>query len=101
MAVSVVNPNTGGSAIQPSPGVEVKTPASGSNGSVSTGVTVSTSPGPAGRNAYELAVAQGFVGTLEQWLESLEGAEGPPGPPGEAEIPDLPNLTLIFENGLI
>jgi len=28
-------------------------------------------PGPPGKNAYELAVQQGFPGTLDQWLESL------------------------------
>ncbi len=28
--------------------------------------------GPAGKSAYELAVENGFVGTEEQWLESLK-----------------------------
>ena len=29
--------------------------------------------GPQGPSAYEVAVANGFVGTVEQWLESLKG----------------------------
>jgi hypothetical protein len=35
--------------------------------------------GAPGESAYELAVANGFVGTEEDWLASLEGAPGPPG----------------------
>lgn len=34
------------------------------------------------RDAYQLAVAEGFVGTREQWLESLVGPQGPAGPTG-------------------
>lgn len=30
----------------------------------------------AGADAYELAVANGFKGTLEEWLASLEGEDG-------------------------
>lgn len=29
--------------------------------------------GPAGQGAYQLAVAKGFIGTEEQWLESIGG----------------------------
>lgn len=42
--------------------------------------------GPAGADgdsAYEVAVANGFVGTESAWLESLVGPEGPQGPQGE------------------
>ena len=39
-------------------------------------------PGAAGKSAYELAVDQGYAGTLQQWLASLAGPQGPPGPPG-------------------
>jgi hypothetical protein len=40
-----------------------------------------------GDNAYEIAVQQGFVGTVEEWLESLIGETGPQGPQGpEGEI---------------
>src|SRR5690625_743472 len=38
--------------------------------------------GPEGKNAYELAVEEGFDGTLEEWLESLRGPKGDPGEPG-------------------
>jgi hypothetical protein len=40
------------------------------------------SPGPAGKSAYQLAVQQGFEGTLAEWLESLHGADGTPGVDG-------------------
>lgn len=36
----------------------------------------------AGPSAYELAVSEGFVGTLEEYLESLHGQQGDPGPQG-------------------
>ncbi len=36
-----------------------------------------------GFSAYEVAVANGFVGTVEEWLESLRGEPGPKGDPGE------------------
>lgn len=41
--------------------------------------------GNTGYSAYDIALLEGFVGTEEQWLESLEGPigpEGPQGPPG-------------------
>ena len=41
--------------------------------------------GPAGADglsAYEVAVANGFVGTELEWLASLEGPQGPQGPIG-------------------
>ena len=43
--------------------------------------------GEPGESAYEVAVDNGFVGTEQQWLDSLvgpEGPEGPQGPPGVA-----------------
>lgn len=33
-------------------------------------------PGSDGKSAYEIAVANGFVGTESEWLESLKGAPG-------------------------
>jgi hypothetical protein len=39
-------------------------------------------PGADGLNAYELAVSEGFVGTLAAWLESLIGPTGLQGPQG-------------------
>jgi hypothetical protein len=38
--------------------------------------------GPAGASAYDIAVANGFVGTEEEWLASLVGPQGPQGEPG-------------------
>lgn len=35
--------------------------------------------GPAGPSAYDVAVANGFVGTEAQWLATLEGPQGVPG----------------------
>jgi|GEM_PF-4363177 len=35
-----------------------------------------------GKSAYELAVQQGYIGTLTQWLNSLVGSQGIPGIPG-------------------
>jgi hypothetical protein len=46
--------------------------------------------GPTGLSAYQLALANGFVGTEAQWLASLVGAPTDPG-----------DITLIFDNGLI
>lgn len=38
--------------------------------------------GSDGASAYQLAVDNGFVGTEEEWLDSLVGPEGPTGPIG-------------------
>ncbi|WP_431811386.1 hypothetical protein [Lysinibacillus sp. FW12] len=38
--------------------------------------------GPEGKSAYTIAVENGFVGTMEEWLKSLKGETGPPGPDG-------------------
>lgn len=60
------------------------------------------SPGPPGADgqdgddglsAYEVAVAEGFVGTVEEWLESLVGPEGPPGEDGQDGEPGPPGTT--------
>ena len=37
--------------------------------------------GDEGLSAYEVAVANGFVGTEAAWLASLVGEQGPEGPP--------------------
>ena len=39
-------------------------------------------PGPAGESAYEVAVAEGFVGTITEWLASLIGPAGADGSDG-------------------
>ena len=36
----------------------------------------------AGASAYDIAIANGFVGTQAEWLASLDGAQGPQGPAG-------------------
>lgn len=46
--------------------------------------------GAAGPSAYELALANGFVGTEQEWLDSLT-----------ADYDDLPSFTLLFENALV
>lgn len=38
--------------------------------------------GTKGYSAYEVAVQEGFVGTVDEWLESLKGPTGPTGPTG-------------------
>lgn len=39
--------------------------------------------GDPGKSAYEIAVEHGYVGTEEEWLQSLHGAQGEQGPQGE------------------
>lgn len=58
--------------------------------------------GPRGKSAYELAVAKGFAGTMEEWLAGLKGEPGtdgisvkgdpgPRGPPGpQGDIGPMP-----------
>lgn len=43
--------------------------------------------GADGRSAYQVAVDGGFVGTEEEWLESLQGEPGPAGDPGDPGPP--------------
>ena len=39
--------------------------------------------GGSGESAYEIAVRLGFIGTEQDWLDSLQGSEGPTGPQGD------------------
>jgi hypothetical protein len=39
--------------------------------------------GQPGKSAYEVAVDEGFTGTVTEWLASLVGPEGPKGDPGD------------------
>ena len=48
-------------------------------GSIATGILK-------GRSAYEIAVDNGFVGTEEEWLESLKGEKGDKGDKGDQGI---------------
>lgn len=69
-----------------------------------------SAPGVNGKSAYELAVDNGFVGTVQQWLASLEGPPGAdstvPGPPGDTGpegpqgLPGVPGTTdyLLLTN---
>lgn len=47
-------------------------------------------PGVPGLSAYELAVQEGYTGTLEEWLRDLKGKDGAPG--------GLNHYTLEFEH---
>ena len=42
-----------------------------------------TERGPEGKSAYRVAVDNGFVGTEDEWLETLVGPEGPRGKKGD------------------
>lgn len=42
--------------------------------------------GTDGKSAYELAVDNGFIGTEQEWLESLVGPQGPPGEITEQDL---------------
>lgn len=46
--------------------------------------------GPQGYSAYEVAVNNGFVGTEQEWLDSLKGPKGDPGTPGSPGAPGAP-----------
>ena len=41
-----------------------------------------TMVGDNGKSAYEIAVAHGYKGTEQEWLDSLKGLQGPQGEPG-------------------
>ena len=43
--------------------------------------------GKDGRCAYEIAIENGFVGTVAEWLESLKGRDGLPGKDGADGLP--------------
>jgi hypothetical protein len=48
-------------------------------------------PGADGLSAYQIAVNNGFVGTEEEWLESLVGDGGGGGPGGPTDWDDIEN----------
>lgn len=62
-----------------------------------------------GKSAYEIAVENGFEGTVEEWLESLVGAKGDPGVKGDpgtdgksitsTEINESGELVLTYSDG--
>lgn len=60
--------------------------------------------GPQGKSAYDIAVENGFEGTMEEWIVSLKGEQGitgPKGDPGEKGEPgqdaDLTEVTEQLE----
>lgn len=65
--------------------------------------------GDTGQSAYDLAKAQGFVGSLDDWLLSLKGARGNPGAPlipkgklsaaGELPAAALANMGWMYHIG--
>lgn len=46
-------------------------------------------PGKDGKSAYEVAVEQGFVGTVGEWLESLHGQNGSSSEPVSMNFPNV------------
>ncbi len=52
-----------------------------------------------GKSAYELAVENGFEGTLSEWLESLKGADGKDGKDGKDGVDgkDAEVITSLYE----
>lgn len=72
------------------------------NGDVATLQGPPGNPGADGLSAYELAVANGYRGTLTQWLESLKGApgrDGVPGADGSDGIDGLSAFGVAVKNG--
>lgn len=65
----LASPGNAGQTLEPIPVTIENLPAGGGGGAD-------------GDSAYEVAVAQGFVGTEAQWLASLVGPQGPEGPQG-------------------
>lgn len=67
-------------------------------------VSVYYAKGDRGASTYEIALAHGFVGTEQEWLDTLMTIDDLEGHIND-ETPhphydDLPSLTLLFENGL-
>ena len=46
-------------------------------------------PGKDGKSAYEIAVERGFVGTVDEWLESLHGQNGSSSEPVSMNFPTV------------
>lgn len=63
-------------------------------------VTLVSTGGAQGLDAYQVAVFQGFAGTRAEWLASLRGADGAPGPAGADGAPGPPgdpqNIQTLF-----
>ena len=64
---------------QPQSGPEGPPGPPGADGAPGADSTVPGPDGADGKSAYEIAVENGFVGTEQEWLDSLVGPEGPGG----------------------
>lgn len=62
---------------------------------------IAAGSGTPGASAYDIAVANGFSGTEEEWLESLVGADGAPGAPGSIGPagPSVLTTTAWYKSG--
>lgn len=54
-------------------------------------------PGKDGKSAYEVAVERGFVGTVDEWLESLKGRDGANGT-SEAVSMNFPTVYRMMKD---
>lgn len=52
--------------------------------------------GKDGKSAYEVAVENGFIGTEQEWLESLKGEKGETGAPGSDASVTADSVNLAF-----
>ena len=60
--------------------------------------------GPAGASAYQLALQNGFIGTLEEWLASLEGDDGTSGESVRIDIAyfaTLDGMDGVYPTGMV
>nr|DAP76240.1 MAG TPA: hypothetical protein [Caudoviricetes sp.] len=71
-------------------------------------ITISTVgvAGQRGKSAYEVAVERGFVGTVDEWLESLKGKDGKDGVNGtsgtsEAVSMNFPSIKSMLDDRAI
>lgn len=53
------------------------------------GEKLGTGPGPAGASAYDMAVSNGFTGSVSAWIASLKGAKGDTGAQGIQGVPGV------------
>ncbi len=60
---------------------------------------ITPEPGADGKSAYEIAVENGFVGTEQQWLESLKGEQGEQGADGYQGVDGKSAYELAVEQG--
>lgn len=73
--------------------------------SQSTQVEIFAGRGEQGKSAYEIALANGFVGTEQNWLSTFLTSDALNTHINDttphAAYDDLPSLKLLFENGII